>query len=312
MMCVDSPRIAFSQTLIRLAQEDNRIFVVATDSRGSVTIGEFARCFPDRFIECGIAEQNAAGIAAGLAKAGKTVFLTGPACFLSARAYEQLKVDIAYNQSNVKVVGVSAGVSYGPLGGTHTTLHDFAGLRALANLTIYAPSDAVQTAWLTEHLANAVGPAYVRMGRGDVEQIYTGQERFEAGRAVMLRSGEDVALIACGETVAPALKAAELLAQRGISSRVLDMHTIKPLDTDAVIQAARQTRGILTVEEHSIYGGLGEAVSHVVCQQAPIRMRILGFPDEEIHVGSSRELFEHYCLSGWGIATAAVALLIEK
>lgn len=304
-----SCRKAFSQRLTELAEGDGRIYVVATDSRGSVTIGGFAERFPGRFIECGIAEQGAAGIAAGLAKTGATVFLTGPACFLSARSYEQVKVDIAYNNTNVKIVGVSAGVSYGPLGGTHTTLHDLAGMRSLANMAVYAPADDVQTRWLTEHLAANTGPAYVRMGRGDVERVYPPGETFEAGKAKTLREGGDITLIACGEAVTQALRAAELLAGQGIFARVMDMFTIKPLDAEAVMRAARETHAILTVEEHSVHGGLGEAVAHVVCETVPVKMKILGFPDEEIRIGSPAELFDHYGLTGGRIADAAAKLL---
>ncbi len=308
-MGLASCRSAFSQRLIELAEADGRICVVATDSRGSVTIGGFAERYPNRFIECGIAEQDATGIAAGLSKIGNTVFLTGPACFLSARAYEQVKTDIAYNMTNVKIIGVSAGVSYGPLGGTHTTLHDLAGMRALANLAVFAPADDVQTRWLTDYLAANPGPAYVRMGRGDVERVYQPGETFEAGRAKTVCEGEDITIIACGETVYPARLAAELLAARGVSARVLDMFTIKPIDTGAVIRAARETSAILTVEEHGVNGGLGEAVARIVCENEPVMMKALGFPDEEILIGSPRELFGAYGLTGQKIMEEAVALL---
>lgn len=304
-----SCRKAFTAKLLELARENDKIYAVATDSRGSVTIGKFAEEFPDRFIECGIAEQNAVGVASGLAKDGNNVFVTGPACFLAARAYEQVKVDVAYNKTNVKIVGVSSGVSYGPLGGTHTSLHDYASMRALANMLVLAPSDNIQTEYLTEYLAANHQPTYMRMGRGDVESVYEAGESFEIGKAKQVCDGTDITIIACGEMVIVAKKAAEKLKEQGISARVLDMFTIKPLDVDSVVKAAKETKGIITLEEHSIYGGLGEAVTHVVSEQAPTRVKILGFPDDEIKIGNSKELFEHYGLTPENVAGVAEKLL---
>lgn len=305
-----SCRKAFTARLTELARADSKIVALATDSRGSVTIGNFAKEHPERFIEIGIAEQNAVAIAAGLAKSGKTVFVTGPACFLAARAFEQVKVDVAYNKTNVKIVGVSSGVSYGPLGGTHTSTHDFASMRALPNITVLAPSDNIQTAALTERIAADEGPVYMRMGRGDVEGIYPENEKFEIGKAKNVREGSDLTIIACGETVWHALQAAERLAAEGLSARVLDMFTIKPLDCEAILKAARETKAIVTMEEHSLFGGLGEAVAHVVVSsRSLVPVRIVGFPDEELLVGKSGELFKHYGLSAEHVAAAAKDLL---
>jgi len=305
-----SCRKAFTTRLTELARTDKKIVALATDSRGSVTIGNFAKEHPDRFFEIGIAEQNAVAIAAGLAKTGKTVFVTGPACFLAARAFEQVKVDVAYNKTNVKIVGVSSGVSYGPLGGTHTSTHDFASMRALPNITVLAPSDNVQTAALTGQLTQLPGPVYMRMGRGDVEGIYPEGETFEIGQAKVVRDGSDLTIIACGETVWHALQGAAQLAETGISVRVIDMFTIKPLDVEAIRCAARETRAIITMEEHSSFGGLGEAVAHVVATTTPgVPMRIIGFPDEELLVGKSGELFAHYGLSAGNVAAMAKELL---
>ena len=306
-----SCRKAFTSALLEEGRKNPGIWAVATDSRGSVTLDAFTKELPDQFIECGIAEQNAVGLASGLARTGKNVFVTGPACFLAARAYEQVKVDAAYNRSNVKIVGVSAGVSYGPLGCTHTTMHDFASMRALPGISVIAPSDDVQTAWLTRELAGREGPCYVRMGRGDVEGIYGEGERFEFGRAKLVCPGDDVTIIACGECVAPAKHAAERLRTEGIEARVLDMFTIKPLDREAVIAAARETGGIVTVEEHSTKGGLGEAVAHVVIEEAPVPMRLLGLP-EEVEIGKSSELFEYYGLTAENIAAEAKKLWERK
>lgn len=307
-----SCRKAFTSALLEQARTDKRIWAVATDSRGSVTLSAFAQELPGQFVECGIAEQNAVSLAAGLATTGKNVFVTGPACFLAARAYEQVKVDVAYNKTNVKIIGVSAGVSYGPLGCTHTTMHDLASMRALPNLTVLVPSDDVQTAWLTRELTERSGSCYVRMGRGDVEGIYQPGETFELGKAKRLRNGSDVTIIACGEAVAPALHGAELLAAQGIQARVLDMFTIKPLDEQAVQEACQDTAGIITVEEHSTLGGLGEAVAHAMLAGGlckPVHM--IGLP-EEVIIGKSSQLFDYYGLTAENIAAQARKLMGEK
>ena len=308
-----SCRKAFTDRLTELARTDKHIVAIATDSRGSVTLSGFAKEHPDRFIECGIAEQNAVAIAAGIAKSGKCVFVTGPACFLAARAFEQVKVDVAYNKTNVKIIGVSSGVSYGPLGGTHTSTHDLASMRALPNIIVLAPSDNIQTAALTEQISLTSGPVYMRMGRGDVEGIYSEGETFKIGRAKTVRDGNDITIIACGETVWHALQAAAKLAEIGVSVRVLDMFTIKPLDDEAVRSAAKETKAIITIEEHSEFGGLGEAVAHVMATSAVgVPMRIIGFPDEELLVGKSGELFAHYGLSADHLVQVAEELLEVK
>lgn len=307
-----SCRKAFTSTFEMLAVHDEALFMICTDSRGSVTSTDFAKKYPDRFIEVGVAEQNAVGIAAGLSAAGKKAFVAGPACFLSARSYEQVKIDVAYNQSDVKIVGVSAGVSYGPLGGTHTTLHDFAGMRSLPNIEIFVPSDAIQTAYITEYLTKHRGPAYMRTGRGDVEAVYNPQDTFDIHKAKILRDGHDVTIIACGEMVYPTLKAVELLEEDGISVRVIDMFCLKPADTEAILSAARETKAIVTVEEHSIHGGLGELVCGVVSQNHPTKVKILGFPDEECKVGNSADLFNYYGLTPKNIADEARKLLEDR
>lgn len=306
-----SCRKAFSDELLAAARSNGNIFTIATDSRGSVTTSAFFDELPGQSVELGIAEQNAVAFGAGLALTEKNVFVTSPACFLAARAYEQVKVDVAYNNTNVKLIGVSAGVSYGPLGCTHTSLHDFASMRALPNLHVYAPSDAVQTRWLTKELVSLNGPAYVRMGRGDVERIYPEETQFSQNKAMVLQSGTDVTLIACGEMVYYALKAAELLKSEGVSAGVIDVFCLKPFDEETVIKAVRVSKAIVTVEEHSVNGGLGELVAHSVVQSHPCPMTIMGFPDEEYIVGDSRELFEHYGLTAENIAANAKRLLAE-
>ncbi len=301
-------RKAFAETLLALAKADASIFAVATDSRGSVTLSDFARELPGQFVECGIAEQDAVGIGAGLYNAGLKPFVCGPACFLSLRSAEQVKVDVVYSASNVKIIGVSGGVSYGALGYTHHAVQDIALMRAVAGLTVILPADACQTEKMTRALVQSPHPAYVRMGRGEVPDVYGPGDPFEIGRANELRAGKDIALIACGEMVYHALRAADILEQSGIGATVLDMHTIQPLDVNAVRKAA-QTGAIVTVEEHDEHGGLGAAVAEFVCQNCPVPMKIMGLPHETLYNGSSQQIFEHYGLTEQGIAKAALHLL---
>lgn len=301
-MKTEALRKAFTEVLLSLAREDASVFAVATDSRGSVTLGDFAAELPDQFVECGIAEQDAVGIAAGLAGAGLRPFVCGPASFYAMRSAEQIKVDVAYSQMNVKILAVSGGISYGALGGTHHSVQDIALMRAIAGLEVYIPSDGIQMRALTRYLATSEAPAYARVGRGAVPQVYTGGETaFTPGKANRLRKGEDVAIIACGEMVHPAMMAANLLMERGISASVYDMVCIKPLDTEAIIEASG-TGLVVTVEEHSVHGGLGGAVAEILTQRSPTRQLLLGLPDEPLYSGTSAEVFAHYALTAEGIA----------
>ena len=299
-----SCRKAFSAELLECARTNRDIVVITSDSGGTVTTTQFAEQLPNQFVEVGIAEQNAVGVAAGLALAGKNAFVCGPACFVAARSFEQVKVDVAYNKTNVKIVGVSAGVSYGPLGGTHISLHDLAQMRVLPNMQIFVPADAAQTRFITRYLSSHQGPAYIRMGRGDVEEVYGQDETFEIGKAKRLCEGTDATLITCGEMVYPARQACKLLQSMGIQVRLLDLFTIKPIDEAAIFAAAHETGAIITLEEHSVIGGLGEAVAHILCEQHPTRLKIMGFPDEPTPVGNSAGLFAHYGFTPEGIASS--------
>lgn len=302
-MRMDTVRMAFTRTLLELAREDQSIFGVATDSRGSVTLTEFADALPEQFVECGIAEQDAIGISAGLANGGLRPFVCGPACFYTLRSAEQVKVDVGYSHMNVKIIGVSGGVSYGALGSTHHATQDIALLRATPGLEIYLPADGPQMEVLMHYLAKSNEPAYVRMGRGAVPVVYETEVPFTPGKANLLRIGAQAAIIACGEMVYPSLKAAELLANEGIEVSVYDMHTLRPLDEEAIVAAA-ETGFVITVEEHDIHGGLGGAVAEVLSQKKPTRMRIMGLPDEKLYTGTSAEVFDHYGLTPQGIAQA--------
>jgi transketolase len=303
-------RKAFTDKLIELAQKDKNIVALTSDARGSVTLDKYAELLPEQFVELGIAEQNAVGVAAGMALSGKNAFVCGPACFYAARSFEQVKVDVAYTKTNVKIIGVSGGVSYGALGSTHHSLHDIASMRALPGLTVILPCDIFQTRKMTEQLAKFDGPVYVRMGRGAVPNVYQSEDiPFEIGKANILLEGNDITLIGCGETVFHVYQAGLELKKQGISARVIDMHTLKPLDVDTILKAIKETKAILTVEEHSIYGGLGSAVAEIVVQHRPVPMKIMGIPDENAVHGNSKEIFNHYGITAANIANQAAELL---
>lgn len=305
-------RKAFTDTLLEMARTDKDIVAVTTDARGSVTLGDFAKELPEQFVECGIAEQNAVGISAGLAHSGKKAYVCGPACFYVARSLEQVKVDVAYNRTNVKILGVSGGVAYGALGATHHSLHDIAALRTFPGMNIALPCDARQTARLVKLLVGNPDPFYIRVGRAAVPDVYENDDfTFEIGKANMLTDGTDLTIIATGETVYHSLQASRKLKDHGISARVLDMTFIKPLDTEAIISAARETGRIITVEEHSRFGGLGGAVVETLAEH-PVPVKILGIPDEDVIHGTSPEIFKHYGLDSEGIKKTALQFLSNK
>ncbi len=300
----------FAQTLLELAQQDRDVLAVTSDSRGSGRLTGYAQALPAQIIETGIAEQNVIGIAAGLASAGKKVFAVSPACFITARALEQIKNDVAYSDHPVKIVGISAGVSYGALGATHHSLHDYAVLRAIHNITVVAPADNLETREAIRAAYAAPHPVYIRLGKAAMPHVHPQGDPFTLGVASTVRQGHDLTFVACGETVPVALAAAQGLAAEGIESRVLSMHTLKPLDEAAVLAAARETRAIITVEEHSAYGGLGEACAAVLLRHgAAIPFEIAAFPDEHMVNGSQKQIFEHYGISAVGLAAIAHRLL---
>lgn len=299
----------FSETLIELAKKDKDIVVVTGDSRGSGKLVPFGEQFPDQIVEVGIAEQNLVGIASGLAAAGKKVYAVSPGCFLTARALEQIKNDVCYSDHPVKLIGISAGVSYGALGSTHHSLHDIAALRAINNISIVAPADNFETHESIKLAAEMEKPVYIRFGKRAIEHLHNPNTVFEFGKAIVVREGEDVAFIATGETVVQALWAAEQLAQKGISCRVISMHTIKPLDEDILYQTARQCKGIITVEEHLINGGLGEAcASHLMQAGISLPFKIVGIPDEYTVTGDQLDIFKHYGMTAEGLFDTGMKL----
>ncbi|MDD4849720.1 MAG: transketolase C-terminal domain-containing protein [Gemmiger sp.] len=296
--------------LMRHAKTDKDLVVLCSDSRGSASLTKFAEAFPAQFVEAGIAEQDLVGMAAGLARCGKKAFAASPACFLTTRSYEQAKVDCAYSGTNVKLIGISGGISYGALGMSHHSAQDIAAMSAIPNMRVYLPSDRFQTACLVEALLQDTLPAYVRVGRNPVEDVYAeGAVPFTMDKATWLCHGSDIAILACGEMVRPALDAAEMLKHQGIGTTVLDVYGIKPLDTASVIQAAVGAKVVLTVEEHSPFGGLGAAVAQVVGANCPRKVVNLALPDAPVITGTSQEVFKHYGLDAAGIAKTAVQIL---
>jgi transketolase len=303
-------REAYVQTLQALAEQDPRIVAVVNDSVGSSKLGAFRTRFPDRLINVGIAEQAMVGVGAGLANGGKIPFVSGAACFLTARALEQIKADVAYSQANVKLCGISSGVAYGELGPTHHSIEDLAWLRPMANLTVIVPSDPWETAEAIKAAAAFEGPVFIRISRMPVPALHRVDPHFEIGKAEVLRPGQDAAIIANGVMVHRALAAAEALAREGVQARVINLSSLTPLDESAIVAAAA-TGAIVTVEEHSVRGGLGGAVAEVVATKASCPMRILGFPGF-LPTGSAEWLMEHYGLTADGIAKAVRELLAGR
>ena len=296
-------RAVMCEVLKEAAGRDRDVVVLCSDSRGSGSMTSFAETFPAQFVEVGIAEQDLVGIAAGLASCGKRAFAVSPASFLSTRSYEQCKVDCAYSGTNVKLVGISGGVSYGALGMTHHSAQDIAAMSAIPGMRVYLPSDRHQTRKLFEALAQDGQTAYIRLGRNPVEDVYEeGNIPFEMDRATVLREGTDVLLVACGEMVKPAKDAAERLGQEGISAGVLDMYCVKPLDARGLLEAAKGKRLVVAVEEHAPVGGLGSRVAQVIAANDPMRVVNLSLPDAPVVTGTSEEVFRYYGLDAEGIA----------
>jgi transketolase len=303
----------FSETLQSLAEQDNDIYVVTSDSRGSGKLVPYGQRFPDQIVEIGIAEQNLVGVAAGIASMGKKAFAVSPACFLTARALEQIKNDVCYSDNPVKLIGISAGVSYGALGSTHHSLHDYAVLRAMNNITIVAPADNYETEQAIRQAAEMTSPVYIRFGKKNMPDSLSGESRdndFKIGKGRTIKEGKDLTFIATGEAVLPCVKAAEILEkEHGISCIVISMHTIKPLDSTLIMDIAANGKPIIMVEEHSVNGGLGEAVASLLFQNGfHNKFKIVGLPDDHTVSGSQVEIFEHYGISEKGLTNTVLTL----
>lgn len=304
-----SNRQAICDVLMNKAKIDRDIVVVCSDSRGSASLGPFAKAYPKQFVEVGIAEQDLVGISAGLAACGKKVFAASPASFLTTRSYEQAKVDVAYSQTNVTLIGISGGVSYGALGMTHHSCQDFAAMSALTGMRVYNPSDRHQTAKLMEALLEDEAPAYIRVSRSASEDVYDEAMKFTLNKANVIASGSKVLLVACGEMVPYAKKAMQMLNDRGISTGLIDMYCIKPYDVDTLMEQAKDVTLVVTIEEHAPQGGLGSATAQVLSKYCPKRLLELNLPDEHLISGTNKEMFAYYGLDEQGIVTAVEAAL---
>ncbi|MDE3186509.1 MAG: transketolase family protein [Acidobacteriota bacterium] len=305
-------RDAYARTLEEMAAADSRVCAVVNDSLSSTKLKGFQTKFPERFVNVGIAEQNMIGVGNGLANGGMAPYVCGASCFLTARAMEQIKVDMAYSKANVKLCGMSSGMAYGQLGPTHHSIEDLAWTRILPNLAVVVPADPIETAAAMRYSLTHEGPMFLRISRIPVPQIHADNYEFKLGKAVVLREGGDVTLITNGVLVARALDAARLLQARGVSARVLNMSTVKPLDREAILHAARTTRGIVTAEEALAAGGLGGAIAEVLAVEHPAPMRILGLPDVFAPTGTAEFLLEHFGLTAEGMERAAMELLASE
>lgn len=303
-------RQVICEVLMEHAKEDRDVVVLCSDSRGSASLAPFASAFPEQFVEVGIAEQNLVSISAGMAKCGKKPYAASPASFISTRSFEQAKVDVAYSNTNVKLIGISGGISYGALGMSHHSAQDIAAMSAVPNMRVYIPSDKNQTKCLTEALLGDEKPAYIRVGRNAVEDVYEeGNCPFEMDKATVVKEGNDVAIVACGEMVKPSLDAAKLLEKEGISAAVLDMYCVKPFDKETLLRMVSGVKAVITAEEHAPFGGLGSMVSQAVGSECPKKVVNLSLPDAPVITGTSKEVFDYYGLNAEGIAAKARELV---
>lgn len=290
-------RDAYGKALVELGKEHQDVVVLDADLSKSTKTADFAKAFPERFINAGIAEQNMIGMAAGLAASGKVVFASSFAMFAVGRAFEQVRNSLAYARLNVKVCATHAGITVGEDGGSHQSVEDIALMRSVPGMNVIVPADGPSARKALLALYETPGPAYLRLGRASVPSLYDDAMDFAIGKAIELRAGKDACLIACGIMVAKCLEAAEILSQEGIDLSVVDMHTIKPLDQDMIIRKARETGAVLTAEEHSVLGGLGSAVCEVVSEHCPVPVYRLGLNDQFGQSGNPDELMEYYGLT---------------
>ncbi|MDO5337322.1 MAG: transketolase C-terminal domain-containing protein [Eubacteriales bacterium] len=294
------------EVLMDAAKTDKNVVALCSDSRGSGSFTPFANTYSEQFVETGIAEQNLVSIAAGLAKCGKKAYAVSPACFLTTRSYEQCKVDVAYSNTNVKLIGISGGVSYGALGMSHHSAQDIAAMSAIPNMRVYLPSDYLQTRELMRALLKDEKPAYIRTGRNAVAPVYEEEKvPFVMDQATVVTEGSDVLIVACGEMVKPAKDAAELLKKEGVTATVLDMYCVKPFDVKSLIREAGKVKAVVTVEEHAPFGGIGSMTAQVIGENCPKKVLSMSLPDAPVITGNSREVFDYYRLNAAGIAEKA-------
>lgn len=303
-------RDTYNETLLDIARADSDAIVVVNDSVGSSKLDRLKRELPGQLVNVGIAEQDMIGVAAGLENGGKVPFVSGAGCFLTARGMEQIKVDLAYSRRHVILCAQSPGVGYGALGATHHSVEDVAWMRVIPGMTVLVPADPTETEQALRWAYRHDGPVYLRISRMKVPAVHPEDYQFVPGKAHTLRQGQDVTIIANGTVAHRALAAADLLAAEGVDARVLSMASVKPIDSDAIVTAAQQTAGIVTVEEGLASGGLGGAVAEIVTRTHPTRVIALGLPDTFAPTGSARWILDHYGMHPEGIADAAAQLLL--
>jgi transketolase len=302
----------FSETLLQEAKLNNKIVVVTSDSRGSGKLVPFGKQLPYQLIEVGIAEQNLVGVCAGLSAAGKKVFGVSPSSSLTARSLEQIKNDIAYSNQPVVLVGISAGISYGSLGATHHSIHDFAVLRTINNITIVSPADNFESSEVIKKSLNYDKPLFIRYGKKPTLNLHKEGQKFEIGKAIIINQGEEIAFIATGETVQRAYLASQILKEQGLNATVISMHTIKPFDKDTFLEAISNAKVLISLEEHSVYGGLGEMCASIIAQEKiNINFKILGIPDEYMINGSQSEVLDYYDMEPKKLSRLA-KIMIDK
>lgn len=304
-------RVAYGKTLAEIGQDEN-IVVLDADLSKSTKTDFFKDKYPERHFNIGIAEGNMMAVAAGLASCGKTVFASTFAVFAAGRAYDSVRNSIGYPHLNVKIGATHAGITVGEDGASHQMLEDIALMRAIPGMTVISPSDAVSTTALVKQAAQMNGPVYLRLGRLDVPVIYPTDTQFQIGKGVQVKDGKDITLIATGMMLDPALKAAENLEKEGVSARVIDIHTIKPIDADIIIKAAKETGAIVTCEEHNILGGLGSAVAEVVVKNCPVPMELVGVKDTFGKSGKPADLLVKYGLTMENVVEKTKELFKKK
>lgn len=305
-------RDAYGETLAQLGEQNRDIVVLDADLSGSTKTAVFAKKFPERFFNMGIAEANMVGTAAGLAAAGKIPFVSTFAIFAAGRAWEQIRQSVAYPKANVKIVPTHGGVTVGEDGGSHQSVEDIAIMRAIPNMTVIVPADAVETREAVKAAAAHKGPVYIRLGRNKVPAIFSDEYRFAIGKGCELASGSDMTFITTGLLTAQAMQASALLAKDGVSARVVHLATIKPLDQEIILKAARETGAIVTAEEHSIIGGLGSAVAELLAEHQPTPLKRIGICDRFGTSGKADELLKYFGLTADDLAEAARDLLGRK
>jgi transketolase len=302
-------REAYAKTLEEMAATDKRICAVINDSLSSAKLKHFKALYPERFVNVGIAEQNMVGVGCGLTNGGMVPYVCGASCFLTGRAMEQIKIDLCYSNTNVRLCAMSPGMAYGQLGPTHHSIEDQAWMRILPNMTVITPADPIETAAVMRYSLEHQGPMFLRIARMTVPKLFDESYKFQLGKAVVMREGKDVTIAANGVLVSRALEAAVHLAAQGVDARVLNFSSVKPLDREAILDAARTTRGIVTAEEGLVAGGLGGAIAEIVAQEYPAPMRILGLPDVFAPTGIEQFLLDYFGLNVSGMEKAALELM---